>query len=212
MTQSETAPTPEPVDFDGIRIAWDDRVLRPRPWTAEQSRWAAELAAYLPEGPILELCAGAGHIGLLAARLSGRRIVQVDRDPVAVEHARANAGAAGIETDLRCSSLDTALAPDESFPLVLADPPWLTSEELADFPADPVDAVDGGPDGTALIAECLRVALAHLHPDGHLVLQVGRPAQAAWVAERLRAAYDGWVVADLRDCRPGGVLVDVARG
>ena len=37
--------TSQLVDFEGLRIEFDDRVLEPRPWTAEQSRWAAELIA-----------------------------------------------------------------------------------------------------------------------------------------------------------------------
>ena len=47
-------------DFEGLAITWDSRVLAPRAWTMEQSRWAAELAQDVPVGPILELCCGAG--------------------------------------------------------------------------------------------------------------------------------------------------------
>ena len=36
---------PEDMDFGRLRIAFDDRVLRPRPWTAAQSEWAAEILA-----------------------------------------------------------------------------------------------------------------------------------------------------------------------
>ena len=55
--------------FGDLEIAYDDRVLTPRPWTALQSEWAAELLESAPAGPVLELCAGAGQIGLLAVRL-----------------------------------------------------------------------------------------------------------------------------------------------
>jgi methylase of polypeptide subunit release factors len=71
------------VDFEGLEIRTDARVLTPRAWTAAQARWAAELARTAPAGPILELCSGAGHIWLLAARLSGRALVAVDVNPVA---------------------------------------------------------------------------------------------------------------------------------
>jgi hypothetical protein len=66
------------VDFEGLLIEYDDRVLVPRPWTAEQSRWAARLIRTGPPGPVLELCAAAGQIGLLAATLSPRPLVSVD--------------------------------------------------------------------------------------------------------------------------------------
>ncbi|MGA8992804.1 MAG: methyltransferase, partial [Nocardioidaceae bacterium] len=68
----------ETMGFGGLAIAFDDRVLRPRPWTLAQSAWAAELAATVPAGPALELCSGAGHIGLAFAATSGRRLVMVD--------------------------------------------------------------------------------------------------------------------------------------
>ena len=48
----------EHLDFAGLDIVWDPRVLRPRPWTAEQGRWAAELGSG-SDGPMLELCCGA---------------------------------------------------------------------------------------------------------------------------------------------------------
>ena len=66
------------VDFGGLRIEYDARVLAPRAWTAAQSRWAAELIRTAPPGPVLELCAGAGHIGLLAVTLAPRPLVCVD--------------------------------------------------------------------------------------------------------------------------------------
>ena len=39
--------TPE-LRFDILDISYDERVLEPRPSTAEQSRWGAELLAALP--------------------------------------------------------------------------------------------------------------------------------------------------------------------
>ena len=74
--------TRQTVDFDGLTVCFDGRVLHPRAWTAEQSRWAARLLEDLPHGPVLELCAGAGQIGLAAVRRSQRRLVCVEADPV----------------------------------------------------------------------------------------------------------------------------------
>ncbi|MDT9591436.1 class I SAM-dependent methyltransferase [Nocardioides zeae] len=169
--------------LDGVDIHWDSRVLEPRPWTVEQSRWAAELAGTdAPEGPILELCAGAGHIGLLAARASGRALVQVDVDPVACEYARANAERAGVETDVRCADL-TGLDDAERFPLMVADPPWVPSAEVTRFPADPLRAIDGGEDGAFLVRACLEQAGRLLQPGGHVVLQIGSDEQLALVSD-----------------------------
>ena len=84
------------------------------------------ILAGLPDGPVLELCAGAGQIGLVVAAETGRDLVQVDTGEVACGYARRNAATAGLRTDVRCQDLRVALAPGERFPLVLADPPYAT--------------------------------------------------------------------------------------
>lgn len=211
------APDVEVTDYAGLAITWDRRVLRPRPWTAEQGRWAADLLRVAPPGPILELCCGAGQIGLLAAHLSGRDLVQVDRDPVAAAYARRNASVAGVHGDVREGALDTAVRDGEDFPMVIADPPWLPGDSLARYPDDPPKAVDGGVDGSDIVLECLTVGTAHLAPEGHLVLQVGLSQQVERIARWLtgpharQAAPDApaRAVLDVRDRRPGGFLVHV---
>ena len=171
--------------FGPLRISYDERVLEPRPWTAAQSRWAAEVAAALPAGPMLELCSGAGHIGLLTAHLTGRGLVCVDVSPAACELTRANALRAGLgdRVEVREGDMATVLGPDERFPLVIADPPWVTSAEVGRFPEDPLLAIDGGTDGLGLARSCLRTAAAHLDLDGALLLQLGDAAQAERLAQ-----------------------------
>lgn len=166
--------------FGELIVGFDDRVLAPRPWTLMQSRWGAELCADLPDGPILELCAGAGHIGQAATLLTGRPLVQVDIDGTAVDFARANAIRNDLadRVDVRHGEMDTVLAPAEWFPIVIADPPYLPSAQVASWPEDPVRAIDGGADGLRLVRTCLQVAAAHLTDDGVVLLQVAGDAQA----------------------------------
>ena len=162
-----------------LTIRWDPRVLEPRPWSFEQSRWAVEVARDAGPGPLVELCSGAGHIGLAAALLSGRRLVQVDASAAACELARLNAAAAGLagSTEVVCGDLATAALPS-GVPIVIADPPYLPSSEVDAFPDDPVLAVDGGDDGLELIRACVRTAERILAPSGTLLLQVWGEAQA----------------------------------
>src|SRR4051812_10156925 len=110
MLASQHLATPSVATVDGLAIHYDHSVLEPRPWTAEQGRWAAELAAHAPAGRILELCGGAGHIGLVAPRRSGRRLVQVDADPAACRFARQNATVAGLgaQVEVRQAGIDAA--------------------------------------------------------------------------------------------------------
>jgi release factor glutamine methyltransferase len=166
--------------FGQLVIRYDATVLEPRPWTLLQSEWAARLADDAAPGPILELCAGAGQIGLAAAVLAGRDLVQVEADPRAADYARANAVRAGWadRVDVRNADLDTAMQPGEVFPIIVADPPYLRTEDVGRWPADPVKAIDGGVDGLDVVRACLAVAADHLVLGGHLVLQVAGPEQA----------------------------------
>jgi release factor glutamine methyltransferase len=168
----------------GLLFAHDERVLAPRAWTREQAAWARELLATAPEGSVLELCSGAGHIGLLTLLGNERRLVMVDSSLAACEFARANAAYAGLteRVEVRHRQLDAALAPREIFPLILADPPWVASSEVDRFPEDPAHAIDGGPDGLRVTRACLAVIGAHLHEEGFAVLQVGSADQADGVA------------------------------
>jgi release factor glutamine methyltransferase len=198
----------ESLDFGGLQIAYDDRVLVPRAWTVAQSLWAAELIATAPPGPVLELCAGAGHIGLLAVSKSPRRLVSVDANPVACALTARNAAAAGILVEVREGRMDEVLEADEEFAVIIADPPWVPSAEVGSYPDDPVSAIDGGADGGDLVRTCLDVIRTHLAVAGSAVLQVG-PGQAEGVRSFLADDPDLRVVVT-RDF-PRGSLVLIGR-
>jgi release factor glutamine methyltransferase len=204
------SPPASTIRFGGLDIAYDDRVLEPRPWTAAQSLWAAELLASAPPGPVLELCAGAGQIGLLAIAGTAHRLVAVDADPVACEFVRTNARAAGLadRVEIRNAPLEQALADDERFAVIVADPPWVPTARTTEFPADPLLAIDGGPDGLALARRCLTVAGTHLTVDGVMLLQLGSTAQVDGLSHDLS---DELVVDEVREPDPTGVVVAVRR-
>lgn len=179
----------ETMAFGALTVRFDSRVLRPRPWTLEQSLWAATLASALPNGPILELCAGVGHIGLHLASLVQRDLTQVDADAIACEHARFNAQKANlpIHIDVRHGLISRAIGPAERFALILADPPWVPSADTGRYPNDPLSAIDGGFDGLDLARTCLHVMDRHLIDGGAGVLQLGTHQQAEKLATSLAA-------------------------
>lgn len=199
------------MDFGGITIQYDDRVLRPRPWTLAQSRWAAELLEELPEGRVLELCAGVGHIGLAAVADGRRELVMVDLNPAACEMARRNADAALMSrrVEIRRGRMDQVIAADERFALVVADPPWVSSTDITTYPDDPPIAIDGGSDGLDLARTCCAVIDAHLADGGSAILQLGTTEQADAIAQNLETGTT------LRVCEvrsyERGVLVKLSR-
>lgn len=203
----------EHLAFGPLTIAFDERVLRPREWTAAQSAWAAELMATAPPGPVLELCSGAGHIGLLAVLVSSRPLVCVDASAAACDYARANAVAAGIadRVEVREGRLETAVRDDELFPVVIADPPWVPAADTGRFPEDPLTAIDGGADGLDVARACLAVVDRHLAPGGSAVLQVGTTAQVDVLASEPSFAEGRLAVVEVRQ-EERGVLVRIDRG
>ena len=199
-----TAITPQVVDFGGLRIEYDEQVLTPRPWTAAQSHWAAELIRMAPPGPVLEICSGAGHIGLLAVTLAPRSLVCVDADPTACSYLRRNAAAGGLRVDVREGRMDAVLDQQEEFAVIIADPPWVPTADTARFPEDPVGAIDGGADGLDLVRSCLMVIERHLAVAGSAVLQTG-PDQAQRVVDMV-AGYDELAVLEVRRLERGALV------
>jgi methylase of polypeptide subunit release factors len=208
MTSLKSTGAEESMDFDGLTIRFDDRVLRPRPWTAAQSRWAASLLDEVPPGPVLELCTGAGQIGLAAVLTTWRRLVAVDADPVAAAYATANAEAAGLADRVEVRELPLAEALDawETFPLVIADPPWVRRSQTGRFPEDPLIAINGGDDGLDVARACVEVIGRHLAAGGAALLQLGTVEQTEALSCEVRGAgltvtevrqYEGGVVARL---------------
>jgi release factor glutamine methyltransferase len=137
---------------------------------------------------VLDLGVGSG--ALLAAILLERPRatgVGIDRKAGALAVARANLGALGLSAraSLLCGDWTAALG--ARFDLVVANPPYIATAELAQLALevrenDPIFALDGGPDGLAayraIVADLSRV----LTPGGAAVLELGQGQEAAVAA------------------------------
>lgn len=203
MAMTTAGPGADPVDprsavFGGLRIDYDETMLAPREWTLAQSAWAAELLAAVPDGPVLELCAGAGHLGLAAIHQLRRPLVAVEVNPRACAHLRTNAERAGLAglVDVREGSVEEMVGADERFALVIADPPWVPSAHVRLFPEDPVGTIDGGHDGLDVARHCMSVVAGHLLPGGAAILQLGGAPQVdalrAELPDRLAVVEIRW--------------------
>jgi release factor glutamine methyltransferase len=133
---------------------------------------SALLARNLPLQPgdtVLDLGAGAGVIGVLAAR-HGHRVVATDLVPAYVECLRANAllnGVGGL-LEVRTGDLFDPVGTDV-FDVIAANPPQMPTPPDREW-SDPQSRMDnGGPDGWLLLDRIIRESPLHLRPGGRLV-------------------------------------------
>jgi release factor glutamine methyltransferase len=179
-------------EFWGLPLHLAPAVLVPRPET--ETLVTTALARIDRDGartrPLRIADIGTGSGALLLALLSelpNAFAVGTDRSVAALAVARDNARRLGLAARAAFVAGDFAAALGGEFDLVVANPPYVASGELAQLAPevrdhDPRLALDGGPDGLrayrALAADAPRLIGAH----GHMVIELGA-GQAAAVAK-----------------------------
>jgi methylase of polypeptide subunit release factors len=190
--------TPTSVKFGGLTVPLHDNVLTPRPWTLAQSDWAVDLLDRAAPGPILELFAGSGHIGIEAARRTGRKVVLVDTSPDACRLAEHLAAAHDVDADVVCTSVDADRIQQIQPALIMADPPYVPTGDVAEFPDDPPGAIDGGPDGLGPARTALLAVQRMAGTGVPVVIQLRGLHQATAIEDWLRDHRTGVAVSEVR--------------
>jgi release factor glutamine methyltransferase len=159
--------------FCGLGLVVMSGVYVPRPQTEPLARRAA---SFLPPGGVaVDLCTGAGAIAaVMSAAFPSARVVATDLDAVAVRCARRNGVEAfegflddPLPTELgRTVDVMTAVAP-----YVPTGSIRLLSRDVQAY--EPRLALDGGIEGTDLLAEIVRRSTRWLKPGGRLLLELG---------------------------------------
>jgi release factor glutamine methyltransferase len=176
-----------------LRIATDRRALIPRPETELLAEAAiGEVAARLvrDDAPVdaWEVATGSGAIALAialrfrAALALGRlRLAASDESAEALELAAENLAAHGVGglVTLACGDLlEPAAVPGVRPDLVIANLPYLTSDEVGSgvgsLAWEPRRALDGGADGLVLVRRLVAQLPAHLGAGGVALLEIGR--------------------------------------
>ncbi len=162
-------------EFCGRTFKTDRRALVPRPET--ELVVEAALAALPEGGRALDLCTGSGCIGVtLALERPGARVLATDFSAEALSLARENAEALGARLELLQGDLYAPVPPELRFDVVVANPPYVPTPELAklarEISREPVSALDGGEDGLRVASRLVAEAPAHLEPGGTLVVEM----------------------------------------
>jgi release factor glutamine methyltransferase len=203
-------------DFAGLRIPVESGVFVPRRRTELVASVAARLAPPgSPTSPsiVVDLCCGAGAIAAaIASARPDLTVIAADIDPAAAALAAltlARYGATAIESDI-----------DEGLPgdlrgrvaVIASCPPYVPTAELALMPREarhhePLVALDGGPDGTAIQARVFAAGQRLLAPGGACVVETSEHLADATLGAAVAAGF----VAALETDDERGAVVVVAR-
>jgi release factor glutamine methyltransferase len=175
-------------EFWTLALTVSRATLIPRPETELLVTRALELLPAGSTGPLLELGTGSGAVALaLATERPGVRVVATDLSKPALTIARSNARRLGTK-NIRFHVGDwyEALPAGVRFTVIVSNPPYVTSDELASGDAglafEPRLALLGGRDGLDAFRAIIAGAPARLLPQGSLLLEHG-----ATQADSLRA-------------------------
>ena len=70
---------------------------------------------------------------------------------------------------------------------MIADPPWVSTNEMREYPEDPLVAIDGGPDGLDVAHGCVEVASRVLIPIGLCLRKLGTIEQVEALTTYVKA-------------------------
>jgi release factor glutamine methyltransferase len=183
-------------EFWGLPLRLNDATLVPRPET--ETVVEAALAAIDGAGPrdrnlrIADLGTGSGALLIaLLAELPNATGIGTDVSPEALAAAHDNADRLGVAARAEFAACDFGAALSGPFDLVVSNPPYVISSDIAglapEVRRDPRCALDGGADGL----DCYRTIAGQvpklLKPNGDLVVELGIGQEPA-VATLFRAA------------------------
>jgi len=164
-------------EFFGLSFEVSPAVLIPRPETEllveTALRW---LRSHPTSNKAMDVGTGSGCIAVsLAANTSSLHIVATDISAEALAIAQRNAQIHHVDDRITIQEADLISTDLGRFDLICANLPYVPTSELAkvnSLPYEPVLALDGGPDGLALIKRCLACAPAHIRAPGMLLFEI----------------------------------------
>jgi release factor glutamine methyltransferase len=194
--------------FCGFEIGVNRHALVPRPETEMLAELGWQFLSTLNPQPstALDFGTGTGCITIaLAAKCPNAKVAALDVSPEALKLAKKNAAANKVTEQIEFLQSEgfATLPKDKSFDLIISNPPYIPTAEIAalqpevrDF--DPRGALDGGPDGLDFYRKLAAEAKLFLKPDGKIMLEFGDGQAEAvknifeaqkWIVEAVREDY-----------------------
>ena len=184
-------------EFYGLEFRVTPDVLIPRADTETLVDAALERLLEGTQPDVLDLGTGSGCIAIaLAHKRPAARITAVDVSESALNVARNNAGAIGVDVELVHGEWFEPLG-GRRFDLIVSNPPYVATEDphllQGDLRFEPATALVSGKDGLADIRLIVADAPAYLREGGWLLFEHGHD-QASVCRDLLRDAGFGEVI------------------
>jgi release factor glutamine methyltransferase len=196
------------VDFLGLRINVGKGVLIPRPETELLAGEAIRQVRGLDAGvirhdensrlsssqsllKIFDLCTGSGCIALVLARqFPAAQVYAADVSRRALKYAKKNAKLNDVNNVTFLEGSLFGPVKNLLFDLIVSNPPYIRTGDIAGLQREirqwePIDALDGGPEGLDFYAQIFSGARGHLKENGVLIVEIGF-GQAEDVAKMAR--------------------------
>lgn len=172
--------------FYGLKLHVEKGVFIPRPETEVLVEKVIELVEKKIRKPVhvLELCTGSGNISVaLTKNLQYCTIMSSDISPQALDVARGNAKLYGLQERIEFCQGDLFSAVPElndlnkKFDIIIANPPYIETQELGSLPEDvghePQKALDGGADGLVFYKRIISGVNCFLKKGGYIAFEFG---------------------------------------
>lgn len=167
-------------DFMGYTFSVGEGVLIPRPETEELVEKAVD---YIKENnckTVYDLCAGSGAIGLSVAKMCPNcRVYLFEKFDGALKYLNINKAYFNVpNAHVIQHDILTAYNGDiENADLILSNPPYIKSEEIAclqkEVLKEPLTALDGGEDGLVFYRAIRDIWLSKLNPGSRVLTECG---------------------------------------
>lgn len=174
-------------EFYGLEFYVDNRVLIPRPETEliveEALRFLTERTESITNTSgttsIADIGTGCGALAVsIAVHFPHATIYATDISSDAIEVAQYNSKRHGVSERISFLQGDLLRPLKEPVDLLIANLPYVVSQELPDLNPEikdyePGTALDGGEDGLSIIKELFQQTQGHIKHDGCLILEIG---------------------------------------
>jgi|SRR5436190_1537793 len=204
-------------EFWGLSFEVSPSVLVPRPETELIVEIALEAidARRGASTKVADVCTGSGCIAIaLACERQSTSFVATDTSESALNLARRNAAAHGVDRRVRFVNADVLERVDGPFDMIVANPPYVRDGDRATLQPEvrdyePPQALFAGSDGLRVIRRLVPEAATRLEADGMLVFEIGFGHAEA--VEHLISSTEGLRMVGLRRDLQGIPRAAVAR-